>query len=67
MRGIVFHGEGRWALEARSMPSLASEDDVLLKIVSASIRGADKVLDPAAVDSTEAIQSATQRRGRRRH
>ena len=41
MRGIVFQGEGRWALEARPMPSLASDDDVLLKIDSASICGTD--------------------------
>ena len=41
MRGIVFQGEGRWALEARPMPSLASDDDVLLKIDTASICGTD--------------------------
>ena len=41
MRGIVFQGEGRWALEARPMPSLAADDDVLLKIDSASICGTD--------------------------
>ena len=41
MRGIVFQGEGRWALEARPMPLLAADDDVLLKIDSASICGTD--------------------------
>ena len=41
MRGIVFQGEGRWALEACPMPALAADDDVLLKIDSASICGTD--------------------------
>ena len=41
MRGIVFQGEGRWALEARPMPRLAADDEVLLKIDSASICGTD--------------------------
>lgn len=41
MRGIVFQGEGRWALEARPMPRLGADDDVLLKIDSASICGTD--------------------------
>ena len=41
MRGIVFQGEGQWALESRPMPRLGTDDEVLLKIDSASICGTD--------------------------
>lgn len=41
MRAVVFHGEGRWGIEATPLPRIASDDDVLLKVERASICGTD--------------------------
>src|SRR5262245_28737120 len=41
MRAVMFHGEGRWGVEAAPVPRIASDDDVLLKVERASICGTD--------------------------
>lgn len=41
MRAVVFHGEGRWGIESRPVPSVKNEDEVLLKVERASICGTD--------------------------
>ena len=41
MRAVVFHGEGRWGIEAIPLPRINSDDEVLLKVDRASICGTD--------------------------
>jgi 2-desacetyl-2-hydroxyethyl bacteriochlorophyllide A dehydrogenase len=41
MQAIVFHGDGKWAVEAVAQPRVAADDDVLLKVDRAGICGTD--------------------------
>ncbi len=41
MPAVVFHGEGKWRVEEVPVPSIASGDDVLLRVDRASICGTD--------------------------
>jgi len=41
MPAIVFQGEGRWALEERSVPAVRNPDDVLLQVEACGICGTD--------------------------
>jgi len=41
MQAVVFHGEGKWAVEAAPLPRIAADDDVLLRVERASICGTD--------------------------
>jgi (R,R)-butanediol dehydrogenase / meso-butanediol dehydrogenase / diacetyl reductase len=41
MRAVVFHGEGRWGVEAAPVPRVGADDDVLLRVERASICGTD--------------------------
>lgn len=41
MQAVVFHGGGKWQVEAAPMPRIAADDDVLLRVDRASICGTD--------------------------
>jgi 2-desacetyl-2-hydroxyethyl bacteriochlorophyllide A dehydrogenase len=41
MQAVVFHGEGKWAVQSMPVPSVASDQDVLLKVDRVSICGTD--------------------------
>ncbi len=41
MPAVVFHGEGRWALEERPVPSVRNPDEVLLQVEACGICGTD--------------------------
>jgi (R,R)-butanediol dehydrogenase / meso-butanediol dehydrogenase / diacetyl reductase len=41
MQAIVFHGAGKWGLEAVAQPVIAANDEVLLKVERAGICGTD--------------------------
>lgn len=41
MQAIVFHGEGKWAVEAVAQPQITTNEDVLLKVDRAGICGTD--------------------------
>lgn len=41
MQAVVFHGEGKWQVEAAPMPRIAADTDVLLRVDRASICGTD--------------------------
>ena len=41
MQAIVFHGDGKWALESVAQPRIAADDDVLLRVDRAGICGTD--------------------------
>ena len=41
MQAVVFHGHGKWNVEATPKPLISADDDVLLKVDRASICGTD--------------------------
>jgi 2-desacetyl-2-hydroxyethyl bacteriochlorophyllide A dehydrogenase len=41
MQAVVFHGAGRWSVEAVPLPRIGADDDVLLRVERASICGTD--------------------------
>lgn len=41
MQAVVFHGEGRWAVESVPVPRVNGDEDVLLKVDRGSICGTD--------------------------
>lgn len=41
MQAIVFHGDGKWGLEEIAHPTIAANDDVLLKVERTGICGTD--------------------------
>lgn len=41
MQAVVFHGDGKWGVEAALLPRINADDDVLLRVERASICGTD--------------------------
>jgi (R,R)-butanediol dehydrogenase / meso-butanediol dehydrogenase / diacetyl reductase len=41
MQAVVFHGDGKWGVEAAAVPRIDADDDVLLRVERASICGTD--------------------------
>lgn len=41
MKAVVFHGNGKWSLEEREIPKIASSNETLIKVQAASICGSD--------------------------